>query len=314
MCNESVTPPPHTQTEGRLSVGRFAQASLLSRKALRLYNQLGILVPDYVDPDSGYRYYSAAQLETAYYVRLLREMDMPLADVRRVLAAATHDQAIEQIIQHRHDFEAKVERMRRASHHVLAYLRKEQATMSVDISVKQFAACKAISVTKHITVPAFHKWIPQVLEQLNAHIQEDGASTAGDPICFYYGPVNENDNGPVEVCWPVTGEMQPRGEVVVREIPAHRGAISSASKEQSSYPTILDVWSEVVGWVQQNGYTINEETVCCYEIWPSDHTVSVDPNLAFLAIFSRDCRDFGVIYSDFGYRKQPISYLKIAQI
>ncbi|MBV7328618.1 hypothetical protein KFU94_10225 [Chloroflexi bacterium TSY] len=40
----------------------------------------------------------------------------------------------------------------------------------------------------------------------------------------------------------------------------------------------------------------------------------VDPNLAFLAIFSRDCRDFGVIYSDFGYRKQPISYLKIAQI
>ncbi|MBV7331463.1 hypothetical protein KFU94_25150 [Chloroflexi bacterium TSY] len=41
---------------------------------------------------------------------------------------------------------------------------------------------------------------------------------------------------------------------------------------------------------------------------------SVDPNLAFLAIFSRDCRDFGVIYSDFGYRKQAISYLKIAQI
>ncbi|MBV7335886.1 recombinase family protein [Chloroflexi bacterium TSY] len=45
-----------------------------------------------------------------------------------------------------------------------------------------------------------------------------------------------------------------------------------------------------------------------------DNVVSVDPNLAFLAIFSRDCRDFGVIYSDFGYRKQPISYLKIAQI
>ncbi|MBV7327101.1 ATP-binding cassette domain-containing protein [Chloroflexi bacterium TSY] len=45
-----------------------------------------------------------------------------------------------------------------------------------------------------------------------------------------------------------------------------------------------------------------------------DEPDSVDPNLAFLAIFSRDCRDFGVIYSDFGYRKQPISYLKIAQI
>ncbi|MBV7336789.1 hypothetical protein KFU94_52880 [Chloroflexi bacterium TSY] len=47
---------------------------------------------------------------------------------------------------------------------------------------------------------------------------------------------------------------------------------------------------------------------------PAAFPGSVDPNLAFLAIFSRDCRDFGVIYSDFGYRKQPISYLKIAQI
>ena len=36
--------------KGYLAAGRFAQAAQLSRKALRLYDQLGILVPEYVDP------------------------------------------------------------------------------------------------------------------------------------------------------------------------------------------------------------------------------------------------------------------------
>lgn len=275
MCDKSLLQPTNERNKGHLSVGRFAQASLLSRKALRLYNQLGILVPAYVDPDSGYRYYSTEQLETAYYVRLLREMEMPLADVRRVLAAETVDEAITQVIEHRRAVENQVTQMRRASHKVLAYLRKEQATMSVEISVKQFAACKAISITKNVTVPAFHEWIPHVLGQLHTHIQEDDVSMTGDPICFYYGPVNESDNGPVEVCWPVTGDAKPRGDVVVREIPAHQGAVGVANKEQGSYPAILDVWGEVAGWVQQNNYKISEETVGCYEIWPEDHTIVV---------------------------------------
>ena len=76
-----------------LSVGRFAQAAGLSRKALRLYDQLDILVPDYVDPESGYRYYSPDQLEKARFIRLLRAMEMPLSDVRRVLAAESSDAA-----------------------------------------------------------------------------------------------------------------------------------------------------------------------------------------------------------------------------
>jgi hypothetical protein len=53
-----------------LSIGRFAKTGQLSRKALRLYDELGILVPAYVDPGSGYRYYSPDQLERARFIRI----------------------------------------------------------------------------------------------------------------------------------------------------------------------------------------------------------------------------------------------------
>ena len=260
-----------------LSVGRFAQAVLLSRKALRLYNELGILEPIYVDPESGYRYYSTDQLEKARLIRMLRAMDMPLANVQSVLDAKTPDEAAQLIIDCRSEFELKAEQVRRASLKVLAYIRKEKDTMSVEVSVKTFPACQAIGIKKNITIPAFHEFIPIALLQLKTYIEESEVTISGDPICFYYGPVNENDDGPVEICYPVQGSIVPSGEIIVHEIPLHQGAIGTATPEQSRFPAIIEVWEAVVSWVQDNKFQMSEEAVACYEIWHEDTVSIVQP-------------------------------------
>jgi PPM family protein phosphatase len=72
-----------------LSIGEFARASRLSAKALRLYDELGLLPPARVDPDSGYRFYDPAQLERARLVAWLRRLGMPLARIQVVCDAAT---------------------------------------------------------------------------------------------------------------------------------------------------------------------------------------------------------------------------------
>jgi protein phosphatase len=70
----------------RMSIGAFAKASRLSPKALRLYDELGLLTPAHVDPHSGYRYYDPGQLEQARLVAWLRRLGMPLARIREVCA------------------------------------------------------------------------------------------------------------------------------------------------------------------------------------------------------------------------------------
>lgn len=67
-----------------LTIGAFARASRLSAKALRLYDELGLLRPAHVDPGSGYRYYDPGQLERARLVAWLRRIGMPLARIRAV--------------------------------------------------------------------------------------------------------------------------------------------------------------------------------------------------------------------------------------
>ena len=72
-----------------MSIGVFARRSWLSLKALRLYERLGLLVPVQVGADNGYRRYHERQLATARLIVMLRRLDMPLAEVAAVVAAAS---------------------------------------------------------------------------------------------------------------------------------------------------------------------------------------------------------------------------------
>lgn len=60
-----------------LTIGRFADASGLTVKALRHYDAIGLLAPAHVDPDTGYRYYDTAQVEEAVAIRRLRALRAP---------------------------------------------------------------------------------------------------------------------------------------------------------------------------------------------------------------------------------------------
>ncbi|MFE5187870.1 MerR family transcriptional regulator [Streptomyces sp. NPDC056628] len=68
------------------SIGEMARDGGLSVSALRFYDRAGVLVPAWVDPVSGYRWYQPEQVEEARLLARLRRAGMPLADIRLVLA------------------------------------------------------------------------------------------------------------------------------------------------------------------------------------------------------------------------------------
>ena len=70
-----------------MTVGDFSRVTHLSVKTLRHYHQVGLLEPAQVDPDNGYRYYQPAQIPAAQVIRRLRDLGMPVAEVKAVLYA-----------------------------------------------------------------------------------------------------------------------------------------------------------------------------------------------------------------------------------
>ncbi|MBA9001840.1 MerR family transcriptional regulator [Thermomonospora cellulosilytica] len=97
-------------SEDLLPIGRFARLCRLSVKQLRHYDELGLLAPAWVDPDSGYRYYRAAQARDAMSIGLLRSLDVPLAAIGQVLAGEDPAGALGEV---RDRMEADLARRRR---------------------------------------------------------------------------------------------------------------------------------------------------------------------------------------------------------
>jgi DNA-binding transcriptional MerR regulator len=71
------------------SIGEFARLGTVSVRTLRHYDEIGLLRPARVDPETGYRGYSADQLGQLNRIIALKELGLSLAQVRRLLGGIT---------------------------------------------------------------------------------------------------------------------------------------------------------------------------------------------------------------------------------
>jgi DNA-binding transcriptional MerR regulator len=83
-----------------MPIGRFSRLTGVGIKALRHYDEVGLLVPAAVDDETGYRFYSPEQVETADAIRVLRRLDMPLDEIRLALAAGGPAALREALVSH----------------------------------------------------------------------------------------------------------------------------------------------------------------------------------------------------------------------
>jgi DNA-binding transcriptional MerR regulator len=254
------------QRKDLLSTGTFADLTRLSLKALRLYNQLDILRPTHTDPQNGYRYYAPDQLPGARLIRNMREMDMPLAEIRRVLALTDVSQAqAELAIRQYLELRARqLERIQMLARQFTQQLKPEANKMSLEVTVRDILTQQIISITRHHKVDGLSKQIEQDIGALFSLAGDHGARTSGAPFGIYHGPVNEREDGPVETCVAVEGKVEGRGDIEVKQLEGGQAACVVITGDQCHYPELLAAYDAAADWIQKNGY---ETTQSPREIW-----------------------------------------------
>lgn len=260
------------QPNDLLSIGAFASMTRLSIKALRLYDQLAILQPRQVDTQNGYRFYGVDQLSIARMIRNMREMDMPLATIRQVLAALTSSPAqAETLVREYADMrEKQVEQIRTQAHRFIQLIQQEQNPMSLEVNVKQITSQRTLSVTHHVKVSKLDETIHKSLDAMYALLKEQKLESTSAPFGIYYGPINEQEDGPIEICLPVNGSVKGKGDVQVKQLQGGDAACVMVVGAQTDFPTILGAYDAAADWIQKNGYQMAEPP---REVW---HTVSGD--------------------------------------
>ena len=210
-----------------ISIGEFARRSRLSLKALRLYDELGVLVPSRVDQASGYRYYDTAQLDEARLVGMLRQLQLPLAAVKELLACDPADAAT-RIAEHWRGAEAAHDEQRVLARYLVSQLSGKRAVM-YEVTAREMPERSLLCLKRNVDEQgmwAFGKEFIAILRQRRLPVIE---GREGAFFCIYWAMVSADGDGPVEWCRPVPGpaaqalaERYP--DLTLRTEPAHQEA------------------------------------------------------------------------------------------
>ena len=118
-----------------IPIGQFSKMVRLSVKALRLYADLGLLLPAYTDSETSYRYYKASQAKRAEIIRILRSVDMPLNEILDVLDAGEPAEAGNILLVHRERMEDRLRMQERMLVYLETLIENKERIMPHEITV-----------------------------------------------------------------------------------------------------------------------------------------------------------------------------------
>jgi DNA-binding transcriptional MerR regulator len=208
-----------------LTVGDFSRATHLSVKTLRHYHQVGLLEPAAVNPDTGYRYYSAHQIPTAQVIRRLRDLEMPVADVKAVLAAPDAAARNALIAAHLGRLEAELAQTRTSVESLRTLLAPPDGPARIER--RSVPAVAAAAIEAVVDRADFLAWWQGALGELRATVRAHGLAATGPGGGVFASELLQQDRGQATVFIPVPGPVRPVGRVTSLVIPAAELAVIS---------------------------------------------------------------------------------------
>lgn len=239
-------------------IGEFSARTRLSPKALRLYDEAGLLTPVRVDPANGYRWYDEQQVPTARVISMLRYLDMPVAQIALVLKLEGKD-AADAVRSYWFGVTAALH-ARSAAVDQLTHLLEGAEPMSPTyvVETRSLAERSVLSAVRYVHEAESGGVMGELLGRMRQ--SAPGLSgIEGCPYMVFHGEVSADSDGPVEIVRPTADASAARaaaealGDVQARVEKAHDEAFVRVTLAEAAWPAQLAVLEAVKAHVDANG-------------------------------------------------------------
>jgi hypothetical protein len=188
---------------------------------------------------------------------MLRRLDMPLAEVARVVSAPGSE-AVALLSSYWEGTERRVASQRELAKHLRNQLAGEERSFEMyEVRERDVAEQMVLTEQRHVLAGDLPGWIEAAGGRLVKSAEKRGG-VGGPMFVVYHGEVNEDSDGPVEVCIPVNDFDAESGDVPVRREPAHHEVYVRITKAQVGYPQILSAYDAVAEWIRSHGLSVHD--------------------------------------------------------
>ena len=230
-------------------IGLFAQMNHTSVKALRFYEEQGLLLPAKIDGESGYRYYTMRQMQTLHRILALKEAGFTIEDMKRLDAAGDERSFL---LRKKNAILEKIAELTLQLSRIDGYLMPKGHPLSAPVMVKTIPAVVCATMERRIDS---YDALFDIMPELGGYMEDAGCTCALPEYCFtqYLEPGFQETRILVEVCEAVTEKKGERGCLRLRTIPETRAACIYHKGSYRDFPKTYEV---ILRYIEENGYEI----------------------------------------------------------
>lgn len=232
------------------SIGEFSKFTGLTVKTLRFYHEEGLLIPAFIDRDTGYRYYDQGQIETARAITYLRSVEFPLSDIKELLQATGGEGFLDVLERQQSALNEKIKRFRKAVLSLDQFISGERRARAVaqsleDVQEKMLEPLFVAGIRMKGRYSDCGNGFATIARSLGQYI-------CGKPFLLHYDTEYRDQDADFETCLPIRQRKLVEG-VSVRQLPSGR-CISLVHK--GPYEQLSRSYAKVFKYVNERKYRV----------------------------------------------------------
>ena len=238
------------EDEKLYKIGMFANMNRVTIKTLRYYDEQRLLVPVYVDEETGYRYYAAGQMAQLHRIIALKNLGFSIDDIRKIIDGAEEKSFL---LEKKHEILKEISVLTNKLSQVESYLAKESMNLSAPVLIKEIPEVIVCTMKRRIkTYDALFELMPQ----MGAQMEISDCHCAEPEYCFthYLESEYKEEDILVEICEAVTEKKQNTEELTFKVLPKVPKAACIFHK--GSYNTLHESYAMLLQYIEENGYEI----------------------------------------------------------
>lgn len=235
--------------ESLYRIGMFAAMNHVTIKALRYYDEQGLLAPAYVDLENGYRYYTLGQTADLQQILALKESGFSLDDIREIRSGVD---TTDILAKKRAEILSKLAALTEQLAKLESYMNRGKERLASPVRIKKLPEVLVASMERRIES---YDDLFTVMPEMGREMERLGCECAIPEYCFthYLEPGYKEEDIRIETCEAVTERKEGSEKLRFQVFPETEAACIF---HRGSYQELPMAYEMILQYIEENGYEI----------------------------------------------------------
>lgn len=251
-----------------LSIGEFSKICNVSTKTLRYYAEIGLILPNEINNENGYRYYSIEQLQTILFIKRLKSYKFSLEQIKTIIQSEElqDEKLYLSLIEKKKEIDKQVKELNLISEELsndISNLKQGKSIMSymenLDVKIVEVEPMNLLYIRKMVQKHEFAYEYGSCFNKLFKKINEDKLTITNPPMALFhsseYSPFGLDTEFaiPIKECIKGTRDFNP--------------GLCLKTVLKGAYSDLSSVYVKQIEYAEKEGYVSKD---ALFEVYVND--------------------------------------------